>query len=140
MSSDRSSRKITFCVGDFEDNVSEHSLEKTVEYVRNSGVAVFPLVEYDSYERNRHPRDSERGLKVAHRIADESGGFAATFESPAGLQTAFDKLRQILRNSYTLEYQATASDHSNKKTLQRPKVTAPGRKDAAVLVSISASQ
>ena len=103
-------------------------------------MAVFPLVEYDSCERNRHPRDSERGLKVAHRIADESGGFASTFESPAGLQTAFDKLRQILRNSYTLEYQATASDHSNKKTLQRPKVTAPGRKDAAVLVSISASQ
>jgi len=139
MSSDRSSRKIIFCVGDFADNVSKHSLEKTVEYVRNSGVAVFPLVEYDSYERNRHPRESERGLKVAHRIADESGGFAATFESPASLQTAFDKLRQILRSSCTLEYKATAN-HSNKKTLQRPKVTAPGRKDAAVLVSISASQ
>jgi hypothetical protein len=101
MSSDRSSRKIISCVGDFEDNASEHSLEKTVEYARNSGVAVFPLVAYDSYELNRHPRDTERGVKVAHRIAGESGSFASTFESPAGLQTAFDKLRQRPNGSKT---------------------------------------
>jgi hypothetical protein len=74
---------------------------------------------------------------VAQRIADESGGFASTIESPADFETAFDKLRRILRNSYTVEYK---SDHSDKKTLQRPKVIAPGRKDVAVLVSISASR
>lgn len=139
MSGDRLSRKIIVCVGDFEDNVSEHSLEKTVEYVRNSGVAVFPLVEYDSYERNRHPHETEKGLRVARRIASESGGFASVFESPAELQTALEKLRQILRNSYALRYKGATSDHANKKTLQRPKVTAPGRKDLVVLATISAS-
>lgn len=139
MASDRASRKLIVCVGDFEDNVSRHTLEKTLESIRSSGVAVFPLLEYDSYQHSRHPRETERGIKVARQIASESGGFVSTFESPAQLQTALEKLQQILRTSYMLQYKS-AAELANKKAPPQPKITLVGRNNITVLVTVPAYQ
>jgi hypothetical protein len=47
-------------------------------------------------------RDLQRGKEL--EVLCETGGFVSTFESPAQLQTALEKLRQIPRTSYMLQY------------------------------------
>jgi VWFA-related protein len=130
MPSDQTVRKIVIVLGDFEDNVSRISLEKTVSYVRQSSASVFALVESDSSAHDRH--NQKRGWEAAQRITKESGGLAFNFESSNDLETAFRKLQSVLRPTYIIRYRATENLKNGKSP--PPKVDVPGR-NALVLVT-----
>ena len=130
MHSNQLDRRIVLVIGDFQDNVSHISLEKTVTAVRQSGASVFALIEAQSSDH--HGRDQKHASEAAARIVRESGGFEFTFQSPTELENALKKLRLLLRPTYRITYRTNTTPKNGK--LLTPTLEVPGR-NAIILVA-----
>ena len=86
-------------------------------------------------EPSDHARFSgkpNRGLKVAKRFAEESGGEAYSIESLKDVELALQNLQLLLRNSYAVKYQAIAQPNKDGKVSLRIEVH---RKDVKLIAT-----
>jgi len=111
---ERGRRRVILAMSDFEDNTSRQSLQKTVLRMQETGTAVFPLVELTLPTDSRRAR--KQALEAANAIAKESGGAAYVFDKPQGLETALERIRIVLRNSYALKYRTSGAAKKGKST------------------------
>jgi VWFA-related protein len=123
-------RKVILAMSDFEDNTSRYSLEKTVLRMQKARTAVFPLLEIAGEPQNK--RGMNQGLRAANETAKESGGAAYVFEKPQGLETALERIRGVLRNSYAVKYRASGQAKKGKSVAVKIEVQ---RKDEVVIAA-----
>jgi VWFA-related protein len=100
-------RPVLLVLGDFQDNGSSRKLDSTIAHLRDVGVAVFPLVPFEP--RSQRSKNSKDGWRNAKRMAEGTGGFASSFETPAEMDTALSKIQALLNNSYLLRYRPSGS-------------------------------
>ena len=128
--SDQRSRKTLLVISDFEDNSSHHSLDDAILRAQQTGTAIFAFMRLG--EDPRRSRSANRGLRVAQRLAEETGGEAYRIESPKDMEIALQHLQLLLKSSYAVKYHASATPNKNGNVPLKIEVH---RKDASVVAA-----
>ncbi|MGI0086208.1 MAG: VWA domain-containing protein, partial [Nitrososphaerales archaeon] len=105
--------KLFIVVGDFEDNSSHKSEDKTIETLRDEGIRIFPLLrmENDVYSsRYRHHAN-----EIAKKFARSTGGDILVVSNQKDLDNAFRRITNELRSSYRLTYEPLPNEGELKK-------------------------
>jgi VWFA-related protein len=109
-------RQVLLVLSDFQDNASRRNLGETVAHLQQLGVAVFPLMPID--QNTREFRFAKEATKNAKRIAEQTGGVAASFTTPGEMETALLKMQTLWDSSYVLKYRWRSSpDRKTKLTV-----------------------
>lgn len=110
-------RRMLLVLSDFQDNASHRRLETIAAQLKDRGVAVFPLVPVDL--SSQRLRATKEGARNAKQIAEETGGVASSFTTPAEMEAALLKIQALWDNSYFLRYRWSSSLGKNAKPMVR---------------------
>jgi len=130
MQKERGGRRIIVVLTDFEDNLSNHSLEKTISRIQETGTAVFVLLE--TAQDPRRLRSEDQRQRAAEQVAQSSGGVVYGVESPKHAEAALRQIQVVVRNSYELKYRASSPPKKGQGVAVKVEVQ---RKDVKIIAA-----